>query len=107
MLRKCKGKYYKYNKDIGRYIPISFELGYFNAWGIDYEEVQNGTGNYSIALIELPSGKVVKVNPSDLQFLDTKEYCECELIIPDKELTEEEIKNLIKNSKGVIIPCQN
>lgn len=105
MLRKCKGKYYKYNKDIGRYIPIFFELGYFNAWGIDYEEVQNGAGNYSVAIVELPNGKVVKVNPSDLQFLDTKEYCEF-VTIPDKELTEKEIKNLMKN-KGAIILCQN
>lgn len=104
MIRKCKGRYYEYNKDIGRYRPISFELGYFNAWGIDYEEVQNGTGNYSIALVELPNGKVVKVNPSDLEFLDTKEYCE-PVIIP--ELNKEEIERLIESSKGDIILCQN
>lgn len=99
MIRKCKGRYYEYNKDIGRYRPISFELGYFNAWGIDYEEVQNGAGNYSVAIVELPDGKVVKVNPSDLKFLDTKEYY-CESL--EMKLTNEEIVKLIESSKGVV-----
>ena len=34
----------------------------------------NGAGNYSVAIVELPDGKVVKVNPSDLEFLDTDLY---------------------------------
>lgn len=104
MLRKCKGKYYKYSKDIGRYRQISFELGYFNSWGIDYEEFETCTGNYSIAIVELPDGKIVKVNPSDLQFLDTKEYY-CESL--EMKLTNEEIERLIKSSRGVINLCQN
>ncbi len=103
MLRKCKGRYYKYSKDVGVYKPINFELGYFHTWGNDYEEFETGAGNYSIAIVELPDGKIVKVNPNDLKFLDTKEYLE-----PlEMKLTKEKVERLIESSRGVINLCQN
>lgn len=92
ILRKCKINYWTENDEFKH-----AELGYFHQWINDINTV--------IALVELPNGTVVKVNPSDLEFLDTKEYCEF-VTIPDKELTEKEIKNLMKN-KGAIMLCQN
>lgn len=72
MLRKCKGKYGFWEKNKWTY--KDFELGYFHTWSNDYEEFETGAGNYSVAIVELPDGKVVKVNPSDLEFLDTDLY---------------------------------
>jgi hypothetical protein len=68
-LRKCKGKYYfqgKYHE---------FELGYFHRWGNGFEEFEDGVGNYSIAIVELPDGKVVTPEPNEIVFLDTISEC--------------------------------
>ena len=41
-------------------------IGFFLGWGVDCCE----DGNYSVALIELYSGKVVQVLPENITFLD-------------------------------------
>jgi len=65
--RFCKGKYYK----AGKY--HDFEIGQFHQWGSNYEEFENGPGNYSVAIVELPDGTVVMPVPDDICFLDDKE----------------------------------
>lgn len=64
-MRKCKGRYYKQ----GKY--HDFEMGYFHRWGCNYEEFETGAGNYSTAIVELPSGEIVMPVADDIQFLDT------------------------------------
>ncbi len=88
MLRKCKGKYSFW--DNGKWATKEFDLGYFHKWGCSFEEFETGAGNYSVALVELPSGKIVEVLPNDLEFLDVKEFYA-------KEFYAEEIKWLKKN----------
>lgn len=102
MLRKCKGKYGFWEKN--KWVYEEFELGYFHTWGCDYEEFETGAGNYSVAIVELPNGKVVKVNPIDLEFLDTKEYCDPLLGF---ELDKETIEKFIENCNGSVKLCQN
>ena len=63
-MRKCKGKYYNSGKF------IDFELGYFHQWGCDYEEFESGAGNYSVAIVELPNGKIVTPPASSIEFLE-------------------------------------
>ena len=46
--RYCKGRYYK----AGAY--HDFQIGKFHQWGSNYEEFENGAGNYSVAIVELP-----------------------------------------------------
>lgn len=70
-MRKCKGKYYKSIN--GKIEPVTFELGYFHSWGSDYDEFENGVGNYSVAIVELPDGSVVTPMVRDIQFLDSNE----------------------------------
>ena len=63
-LRKCKGRYWfqgHWNE---------FGLGYFHKWGGDFEEFENGAGNYSTAIVELPNGKVVMPVADDIVFLN-------------------------------------
>ena len=67
-LRRCKGKTNVYQD--GKWHTEEFELGYFHQWGINYEEFENGPGNYSVAIIELPDGRVVTPIADDIVFLD-------------------------------------
>ncbi len=63
-LRKCKGRYWfqgHWNE---------FGLGYFHKWGGNFEEFENGAGNYSTAIVELPNGKVVMPVADDIVFLN-------------------------------------
>ena len=66
-LRKCKGKYYYQ----GHF--YDFELGYFHKWGSNYEEFENGAGNYTVAIVELPDGKIIMPVAESVVFLDRLE----------------------------------
>jgi hypothetical protein len=43
--------------------------GWFHQWGNGYEEFESGPGNYTMAIIELPDGRVVTAMPEDVRFL--------------------------------------
>ena len=66
-MRKCKGRYYKK----GQY--HNFEIGYFHQWGCNYEEFESGPGNFSTAIVELPTGEIVMPIANDIQFLEEVE----------------------------------
>lgn len=44
--------------------------GLFHEWGVSHIEGDNGFGNYSIALIQIPDGTIQEVLPSNLKFID-------------------------------------
>lgn len=68
-LRRCKGKC-KICEN-GKWSILEFELGYFHEWGVNYEEfVDSGPGNYSVAIVELPDGRIVMPVADDIVFLD-------------------------------------
>lgn len=66
-LRRCKGRYW-FQEDWHE-----FELGYFHRWGSNFEEFENGAGNYSVAIVELPDGRIVTPVADDITFLDSFE----------------------------------
>jgi hypothetical protein len=41
----------------------------FHAWGCEYEEFETGPGNYTVAIIEWPNGKIETVAPCCIQFV--------------------------------------
>jgi len=43
--------------------------GVFLTWGTDYEELSNGVGQYSIAIIQTPEGLIEGVHISNLKFI--------------------------------------
>jgi len=68
-LRRCKGKCNIYEN--GKRSSLEFDLGYFHEWGVNYEEfVDSGPGNYSVAIVELPDGRIVMPVADDIAFLD-------------------------------------
>lgn len=42
----------------------------FHEWGVDYEEFEEGPGNFSAAIIELNDGSVELVHASLIKFID-------------------------------------
>lgn len=67
-MRKCKGQYNVYEN--GQWRTKEFELGYFHQWGCNYEEFESGIGNYSVAIVELPDGRVIMPVADDIVFVD-------------------------------------
>lgn len=57
----------------GLYVERKFEEGIFHQWGSAYEEFETGPGNYTVAIVELPDGKVVTPYVEDIQFIDREE----------------------------------
>jgi hypothetical protein len=47
--------------------------GKFHGWGVEYEEFENGPGNFSVAIVEMPDGTVQTLMPFLVRFLDTDE----------------------------------
>ena len=45
-------------------------LGEFHCWGQGYEEFQSGPGNFTMAIVELPGGRIVTAMPEDVRFTD-------------------------------------
>lgn len=69
-MRKCKGKYTEYDKDARKFVEREFAVGLFHQWGNDYEEFESGPGNFTVAIVELPDGKIVTPAARDICFLD-------------------------------------
>ena len=46
-----------------------FELGYFHQWGVNYEELRDGVGSYTVAIVELPDGRVIMPVADEIIFL--------------------------------------
>jgi len=44
--------------------------GIFHAFGVAYEEFDNGPGNYSTAIIELSDGTVITPSADLIKFID-------------------------------------
>lgn len=70
-MRKCKGSTFVYSD--GKWNRENFELGYFHQWGVNYEEFESGPGNYSVAIVELPDGRIVTPTADEIKFLDSAE----------------------------------
>ncbi|MPM68869.1 hypothetical protein SDC9_115804 [bioreactor metagenome] len=61
-MRKCKANIYKNREK-------TTVFGLFHCWGSEFEEFENGPGNYTVAIIEMSDGTIKTAGPSELQFL--------------------------------------
>ena len=66
-----KVQVYKYEKKPGKtYMDkVSDGEGYFHQWGMDYEELHDGVGNYTTAIIERLGGDVENVPVGLIKFI--------------------------------------
>lgn len=42
--------------------------GLFHQWGSAYEDLEHGPGNYTIGLVETPTGEIEEVFPTNILF---------------------------------------
>ncbi len=64
---------FKWNREkvsSGRYEKVKDCEGVFHRWGENYEEFENGPGNYSVAIVELPNGEVITPSADLIKFED-------------------------------------
>ena len=66
-----KVKVYKYEQAVGKTYHHKIDDGEatFHRWGINYDELENGAGSYSTAIIERQDGSVENVEVSMIQFI--------------------------------------
>jgi len=79
--RECKGKYWVRGTSEGKGSYQEFDNATFLGFGDDYEEFESGPAQFTIAIVELPDGKVATTAPDFIQFVSKKR------IKPDKPLT--------------------
>lgn len=48
-------------------------VGFFHQWAVMYEELRDGVGNITVALVELQDGRIVEVLPSNVRFVVVEE----------------------------------
>ena len=59
---QADGKSYSEKVEIGR--------GVFHQFGVSYEEFEEGPGNFTTAIVEMPDGKVLNIYAENIRFLD-------------------------------------
>jgi hypothetical protein len=53
-------------------MTVKCESAIFHGFGFDYEEFEDGPGNFSAAIVEYPDGSVGLVRADRIQFIDTE-----------------------------------
>ena len=44
--------------------------GVFHEWGVSFVEFESGPGNFTVGIIELPSGEMIEIEVSAIKFID-------------------------------------
>lgn len=57
-------------KGTGCYSDLFTEKGKFLAWGVGYEELAAGVGQYTLAIVELEDGTVCEKSICHIKFID-------------------------------------
>lgn len=65
-MRKCKCEFW----DRETKTRVKDVIGLFHHWGSNYEEFSSGPANYTVAIIELPGGRIIEAIPTDVQFME-------------------------------------
>ena len=66
---RCFKDRYEWEGSTRKKITDTFE-GVFHEWGFDYEEFENGPGNYSVGIVELEDGSVHRFIPENIKFIE-------------------------------------
>lgn len=67
-MRKVKFK--KWESAVGGFEKEFINDGIFHQWANNYTESEEGFGNYTVGLIELPDGTISEVLPTNIKFIE-------------------------------------
>jgi len=72
-MRKVLVSKTKWETGVGRIADGEPYEANFHTWGCNFEEFENGTGNYSVAIVELADGSIERIaNIEWIKFIDNK-----------------------------------
>ena len=71
-MRKVKYFEMDYNKAMNKRVKCIKGIAKFHQFGFDYEEYEDGIGNFSVAIIELEDGKIKMVRADMIQFVEVR-----------------------------------
>ncbi len=60
---------YKWVEEDNSMVKVPDTNGYFQGWGVDYEEFESGAGNFSAAIIMLKDGSIKLIPAEQVKFL--------------------------------------
>lgn len=66
-------KYKKHDNPFAAWDKVKDGIGIFRQFGVNYEEFDNGPGNYTTAIVEMPDGTVKNIPVENIEFLDKPE----------------------------------
>lgn len=67
-MRKVKVLEYEKDLESGEFELVEKGEGLLHAFGVDYQELENGSGTYSTAIVEMEGGRVKNVPVELIQF---------------------------------------
>ena len=68
-MRRIKGIRHVLQSENNKWVQFPV-VGFFHCWGVDYEELEGGPGNHTVAIVEDDEGLVHKLDPADMEFTD-------------------------------------
>jgi hypothetical protein len=60
----------KYEEQTKSYVLKEIGFGEFCEWGCNYEEFENGPGNYSTAIVKMADGSIKNVPVEHIRFIN-------------------------------------
>lgn len=69
-MRKVKFPRLVINPQTGRYVEDGELFGMFHCWGSAFEEFEAGPGNYTVAIVEMPDGKIETIVAHRITFVE-------------------------------------
>lgn len=69
-MAKRRIKFSEWGRVNGEYKQIEGFEGLFHGWGVDYEELDEGPGSFTVAIVEMPDGTIKLPQARNVQFLD-------------------------------------
>lgn len=73
-LRKVKVTAREYQPASKSWGLVDKGCGLFHGFGVSYEEFEEGPGNYSTAIVEMPNGTIVNAAVEFVTFLEPLEW---------------------------------
>lgn len=72
-MRKCSYQIYTIGHKVTEFNRsgnewVKHDDGVFHGWGVDYEELEAGVGNFTAAIVERPGGVIVLVPAAKISF---------------------------------------
>lgn len=98
-----------YSDKTKKYEKTPIGTGLFHAWGMDYEEFENGPGVFSTAIVECDNGSIINTPSEYIRFIDGDPIQESDVVVEMSRIIvelEHEAIQLRERRKAAVLLCQ-